>query len=167
MSYATTYYRGSAFRRRIEARWAVFFDQVGIRWDYHPQGFNLIGSEYYMPSFYLYFSGGVYAEAKLEDGDFSKSEELAKSRKIVLLAGLPRPAVYWLLAPTVGRKGELNSFSETPVCFDSKYLCGANKDENRFHIAPDRIDKDDFSEEFEIARSYSFYLETRFFNEFE
>lgn len=33
-----TRYAGCHFRSRLEARWAVFFDTLGIRWEYEPQG---------------------------------------------------------------------------------------------------------------------------------
>ncbi len=36
-----TNYRGCRFRSRIEARWAVFFDALGIKWWYEPEGFAL------------------------------------------------------------------------------------------------------------------------------
>ena len=36
-----TNYRGCRFRSRIEARWAVFFDTLGIKWWYEPEGFSL------------------------------------------------------------------------------------------------------------------------------
>lgn len=35
-----TRYAGCHFRSRLEARWAVFFDHLGIRWEYEPQGFD-------------------------------------------------------------------------------------------------------------------------------
>lgn len=47
-----TVYRGYRFRSRLEARWAVFFDSLGIPWEYEREGFNLDG-EYYLPDFYL------------------------------------------------------------------------------------------------------------------
>ena len=34
-------YRGYRFRSRIEARWAVFFENLGIKWTYEPEGFSL------------------------------------------------------------------------------------------------------------------------------
>ena len=34
-----TRYAGCHFRSRLEARWAVFFDHLGIEWQYEPQGF--------------------------------------------------------------------------------------------------------------------------------
>lgn len=36
-----TQYKGYRFRSRLEARWAVFFDALDIRWEYEPQGFEI------------------------------------------------------------------------------------------------------------------------------
>lgn len=49
-----TSYAGCHFRSRIEARWAVFFDTLGIEWHYEPQGY-LIGDNQatYLPDFWL------------------------------------------------------------------------------------------------------------------
>jgi hypothetical protein len=33
-----THYNGYHFRSRLEARWAVFFDECGIRYQYEPEG---------------------------------------------------------------------------------------------------------------------------------
>lgn len=45
-----TVYRGYRFRSRLEARWAVFFDALGLEWEYEPEGFQ-IGNSYYLPDF--------------------------------------------------------------------------------------------------------------------
>lgn len=47
-----TEYRGYKFRSRLEARWAVFFDAMGIEWKYEPEGF-IAGDVPYLPDFYL------------------------------------------------------------------------------------------------------------------
>jgi hypothetical protein len=47
-----THYAGCHFRSRLEARWAVFFDALGIKWEYEKEGFTN-GSDYYLPDFYL------------------------------------------------------------------------------------------------------------------
>lgn len=49
-----TYYSGHHFRSRLEARWAHVFNDLGIRWEYEPQGF-LVGDERrpYLPDFLL------------------------------------------------------------------------------------------------------------------
>lgn len=49
-----THYAGHHFRSRLEAHWAVFFDSLGIRWEYEPQGY-LVGERRrpYLPDFFL------------------------------------------------------------------------------------------------------------------
>jgi hypothetical protein len=66
---ATTY-RGTVFRSRLEARWAVFFDRLGVRWEYEAEGFELPDGPY-LPDFLLpdvdssaYGGRGVWLELK-------------------------------------------------------------------------------------------------------
>lgn len=47
-----TVYNGYRFRSRLEARWAVFFDTLGIEYEYEPEGFDLDGL-WYLPDFWL------------------------------------------------------------------------------------------------------------------
>jgi len=63
-----TLYGSYRFRSRLEARWAVFFDVIGIEWRYEPEGFDLMEVKiphqpeysdpsgkplWYLPDFYL------------------------------------------------------------------------------------------------------------------
>ena len=48
-----TEYKGCKFRSRLEARWAVFFDAMNVRWIYEPEGFRLPDGTMYLPDFYL------------------------------------------------------------------------------------------------------------------
>lgn len=48
-----TRYNGYRFRSRLEARWAVFFDRLSIRYQYEPEGFRLPGIGGYLPDFFL------------------------------------------------------------------------------------------------------------------
>ncbi len=48
-----TAYNGYKFRSRLEARWAVCFDALKIKWNYEPEGFDLGGGMWYLPDFYL------------------------------------------------------------------------------------------------------------------
>ena len=48
-----THYNGYRFRSRLEARWAVYFDALGIEYEYEPEGFVLPGGASYLPDFYL------------------------------------------------------------------------------------------------------------------
>ncbi len=47
-----TIYKGYRFRSRLEARWAVFFDEIDIKYEYEPDGF-IKGNYRYLPDFYL------------------------------------------------------------------------------------------------------------------
>ena len=47
-----TFYKGYRFRSRLEARWAVFFEELGIKWQYEVEGFELPGGRY-LPDFQL------------------------------------------------------------------------------------------------------------------
>ncbi len=49
-----TEYKGYKFRSRLEARWAVFFDSLGVEWEYEPEGFDLGGGLHYLPDFRLH-----------------------------------------------------------------------------------------------------------------
>lgn len=65
-----TVYNGYKFRSRLEARWAVFFDSVGIKYQYEPEGFVLRDGTRYLPDFYLpdvylrHGGKGLYVEVK-------------------------------------------------------------------------------------------------------
>lgn len=48
-----TEYNGYRFRSRAEARWAVFFDACGIKYQYEPEGYKLSDGTFYLPDFYL------------------------------------------------------------------------------------------------------------------
>lgn len=48
-----TVYKGYRFRSRLEARYAVMFDALGLEWEYEPEGFDLGEVGYYLPDFFL------------------------------------------------------------------------------------------------------------------
>lgn len=47
-----TDYNGLKFRSRLEARWAVFFETLRIKYDYEVEGFQIDNTKY-LPDFYL------------------------------------------------------------------------------------------------------------------
>lgn len=63
-----TNYAGCRFRSRLEARWAVFFDALGIDWQYEPQGF-MVDTRPYLPDFYLPASQ-TWVEVKGDEQSF-------------------------------------------------------------------------------------------------
>lgn len=46
------WYRGVHFRSTLEARWALFFDRAGMKWDYETEGY-VVGGRAYRPDFLL------------------------------------------------------------------------------------------------------------------
>ena len=48
-----TVYNGYRFRSRLEARWAVFFDAMEIKYQYEPEGWQLADGTRYLPDFLL------------------------------------------------------------------------------------------------------------------
>ena len=61
-----TTYKGYRFRSRLEARWAIFFDLSGMRWEYEVEPIKVNG-EAYLPDFKLYpyeYGQPVYMEIK-------------------------------------------------------------------------------------------------------
>lgn len=88
-----TEYNGYRFRSRLEARWAVFFDAAGIRYEYEPEGFDMDG-ERYLPDFWLPdIDDGIYVEVKgpMGDADYEKIKRFWKMGKspLLVLGGLP------------------------------------------------------------------------------
>lgn len=48
-----TIHNGYRFRSRLEARWAVFFDSIGIQYEYEKEGYDLGDLGWYLPDFWL------------------------------------------------------------------------------------------------------------------
>lgn len=86
-----TFYKGYHFRSRLEARWAVFFETLGIQWKYEVEGYEKDlghfidtpdGEVYqsdikrYLPDFYLpnqWGGGGIYVEVKGDQNALQKN----------------------------------------------------------------------------------------------
>lgn len=54
-----TFYAGTWFRSRLEARWAFLFDSLGLKWEYEP--FDANG---YIPDFLLHGNSPLLIEVK-------------------------------------------------------------------------------------------------------
>jgi hypothetical protein len=63
-----TRYRGYRFRSRLEARWAVFFESLGIAWEYEKEGYDLAELGWYLPDFWLP-QQGCWIEVKPDEPD--------------------------------------------------------------------------------------------------
>jgi len=87
-----TAYKGYRFRSRLEARYGVWLDAIGLEWMYEHEGFDLGGLGYYLPDFYLPLFK-CYAEVKPVTLTF---EEFLKCWNVpggcLLFDGLPTDA---------------------------------------------------------------------------
>jgi hypothetical protein len=85
------------FRSRLEARWAVFFENLSLKWEYEPQGF-LIDDVSYLPDFRVFTPQGKEIWYEIKPLNVSKDHKFSSfASKIdegygrtVLVSGSPR-----------------------------------------------------------------------------
>ena len=93
-----TGYSGYRFRSRCEARWAVYFNSLGIEFEYEPEGFELPSGRY-LPDFFLP-QVNCFAEVKGSEGfsehEIGKCKELSvmTGNNVILLDGPPKMRSY-------------------------------------------------------------------------
>lgn len=98
-----TKYKGYHFRSRLEARWAVFFDAAGIKWEYEAQGFDVDGTPY-LPDFYLPDLRCYFEVKGPADYDLAFLQRFAyevKSRVVVAEGQIPDPEA-WTCGDEIG-----------------------------------------------------------------
>jgi hypothetical protein len=90
-----TVYKGYRFRSRLEARWAVFFDALGIEWEYEKEGYDLGEAGWYLPDFWLP-NEQVFVEVKpshIPEEDLQKMPAIGKGMvkvaPLVVVKGVP------------------------------------------------------------------------------
>lgn len=101
-----TEYKGYKFRSRLEARWAVFFDSIGLEWRYEMQGFDLNGI-WYLPDFYIRDvpwtkvdqPRSMFVEIKPK---FPSETEMIKARLLALMSNKPCLMLYGECYPEEG-----------------------------------------------------------------
>ncbi len=102
-----TAYNNYLFRSRLEARWAVFFDALGIRYEYEPemQEVGKIQVYNYIPDFFLP-DLDLYVEIKGQqpnETELSKAAGWARDvEDIIILFGNINKPIGWFLAVPYG-----------------------------------------------------------------
>lgn len=152
-----TQYNGFRFRSRLEARWAVFFDALGIKYLYEPEGFDLGDELWYLPDFYLpEVDGGLWVEVKgvmdkLSEKKIEKFRDLLTPDRgdccLFVVGNIPPKFInkedhlYWLMDSQIGSYGSGGDWpmglARCPVCgkwgivYEGQYrsarLCGGEK----------------------------------------
>ena len=87
-----TTYHNIKFRSRLEARWAAYFDMIGVKWQYEPEGYQLDCGNY-CPDF-LCEKGSFFVEVKP-----TEEECEATKNKLRSLARMTGKNVYCVVGP--------------------------------------------------------------------
>lgn len=129
-----TRYKGYRFRSRLEARWAVFFDALGLEWQYEPEGFELPSGRY-LPDFLVTWPGrwdgeqsSFWCEVKpapLDARERELCEQLVATteRECILLVGMPEPKAYTAISIDI----DFNGPTPTDSTQDTEVLLWSGK----------------------------------------
>jgi hypothetical protein len=144
-----TSYKGYRFRSRLEARWAVYFDALGIDWEYEKEGYDLEGV-YYLPDFWLP-QVHMWAEVKAEQ--FTEPE----IRKALLLSDHTGCSVLKLIGPPDCRAYAVVDYEHEDHNWDY-VITNCVLSERRFWSGPgfdvmDELDKEGFPEVVEAVNA--------------
>jgi hypothetical protein len=94
-----TKYKGYRFRSRLEVRWAIYLDSIGIQWVFEPEGYELGNGIRYLPDLWLP-ELKMFAEVKPENGFNEKAIHKIKLLVLgtgfdcILLDGIPEIRSY-------------------------------------------------------------------------
>lgn len=95
-----THYDGYRFRSRLEARWALFFNEIGWHYEYEKEGFVLDGGIPYLPDFFLP-QLNTWVEVKptlfsIEEKEKCRllSKGLGTDDVVMMAIGNPAPVLY-------------------------------------------------------------------------
>lgn len=133
-----TQYNGYLFRSRTEARWAVLFDELGVKYEYEFEGFDLGKEGWYLPDFWLPETKGMtsrmgfWVEIKpthLTEKEIKRCEELARqsNHDCVSFEGTPSTmntnCVCYVNANFINKftdELEVLTFDTHPLCYYMK-----------------------------------------------
>jgi len=155
------FYRGYRMRSRLEARWAICFDTLGIEYEYEPQGYKKADGECYLPDFYLSHVR-TYAEIKpVTDDPAELTKQMLRCQefilvgmgeKIVILTGEPAFRPYPMMR--LMRLPDGNESWSTQVILDTHFYPQIYTEQNRLFedVLPEQFSKaQDFSMEYRNA----------------
>ncbi len=137
-----TRYKGYRFRSRLEARWAVYFDVLGIEWVYEPEGYKLAEGVLYLPDFWLP-QVRMFAEVKPtwpDDQEIEKIKLLCdqSGHSVLILDGVPQNCNYFFLEKSQGAIGWMDCYIDTSYIYghkEGRFYCCTGSDS----IGPNRI----------------------------
>jgi hypothetical protein len=114
-----TIYAGDCFKSQLEVRWAIFFESLGLRYEYEKQSFGLL-SGWYVPDFWL-SQLKVWVEIKPRSGETAdpiRYKELAYSSNHPLLCIMGKPEDGGYMVDLYAQRNEVKlrkaTFAENP-----------------------------------------------------
>lgn len=116
-----TLYAGIEFRSRLEARWAMYFDLLGVEWIYEIEGF-ILKSGCYLPDFYLP-KFKVFCEVKPYEYKIEErwTEFTSTGMKLILLYGKVHSGPFKIIGADFGY---CNIPHEDSILVNGNELCG-------------------------------------------
>lgn len=99
ISPVTTRYKGYRFRSRTEARWAIVFDTINLKWIYENEGYNIPDMGWYLPDFFMPKQPALIVDSltiEIKGIDPTQNERLKASKlstilsaPVIILFGVP------------------------------------------------------------------------------
>ena len=148
-----TRYKGYNFRSRLEARWAIFFDLIGFKWEYETEGYDLGRVGYYLPDFVVSTLNNRKYVYEIKPRDSAEGEEklklLTKDHEIFyygcVLHGDPVDAILnhvlngeFIICPRCGRIQYGSGYSDGLYCdtcdFETSSGGGNPEEESKIFI---------------------------------
>ena len=115
-----TVYNGYRFRSRLEARWAVFFDALGIKYEYEAEGYDLGEEGWYLPDFY--FPEGLLDE----DVKFAEVKKYQGKNSFSVKMLFPKVHAFAVMA--IKELGYKTALLDGPPDFTYYYVCHYDAD---------------------------------------
>ncbi len=84
-------YKDCYYTTKLEAKWAVFFDNLNIKYDYEPRRKNVLSGKVYIPKFYLH-KYDIFADIhpqKKETAELEKEYKFATQNNLLIIFGEP------------------------------------------------------------------------------
>lgn len=98
-----TTYDGYTFRSKTEAKWALFFNKIGLPYTHELDGYQISKYRGYLPDFYTEKNGGWFIEVKgspriITTQEWAKIKALNKNpplnaKGVILVCGHPSPDI--------------------------------------------------------------------------
>lgn len=135
-----TTYNGYRFRSRLEAKWAVFFDAMGVKYEYEKEGYKLKTGPY-LPDFYLP-DLNAWAEVKpesLSEHEYNLCEELVleTNKEMFLLVGEPDYKQYKFIMPCGTTTNEYDIRLDTSLIIRRTYFVNDSGDNSESCFSSD------------------------------